>query len=66
MCAVSVICTYGVPGCGKSWWSIEYVKSTKKKTVIVNLDDLRSTMFGNIHNYKFNDINEKYIQETQR
>lgn len=60
-----LILTYGIPGCGKSSWAAEYVKK-HRKTVIVNLDDLRSTMYGNIHDYKFKNENEAYIKTIQK
>lgn len=61
----SLILTYGIPGCGKSTWATDYVKK-HRKTVIVNLDDLRATMFGTIHDYKFNNENEAYIKDIQK
>jgi len=60
-----LILTFGVPGCGKSTWATNYVKK-HRKTVIVNLDDLRATMFGTIHDYKFKSEHEVYIKTIQK
>ena len=58
--------TVGLPGCGKSTWAKEQVKLAKSKTVILNLDDLRSTMVGgNIHDYSFSKSSEKYVLAQQ-
>lgn len=58
--------TVGLPGCGKSTWAKEQVKLAKHKTVILNLDDLRSTMVGgDIHDYSFSKSSEKYILTQQ-
>lgn len=65
---MKLMLTYGPPGSGKSTWATNQVKKLKGKTVIVNLDDLRATMFGTLDNYKFNNDNENYINyiETEQ
>lgn len=60
-----IVLTYGPPGCGKSTWAVQKLSKMKGKTVIVNLDDLRSTMFGSLDNYKYNNDNEKYVRTVQ-
>jgi len=57
--------TVGLPGCGKTTWAKEHVKSARSKTVIVNLDDIRQTMAGSHQNYKFRKDNEQYVQDAQ-
>jgi len=57
--------TVGPPGCGKSTWANEQVKSARSKTVIVNMDDIRQTMAGSHSNYKFRKDNEQYVQNAQ-
>lgn len=57
--------TVGLPGCGKSTWANEQVKSARSKTVIVNMDDIRQTMAGSHSNYKFRKDNEMYVQNAQ-
>lgn len=57
--------TVGLPGCGKTTWANEAVRTAKSKTVIVNMDDIRETMSGSHKNYKFNSENEKYVQTVQ-
>ncbi len=60
-----VTVTIGLPGCGKTTWANEQVKSARSKTVIVNLDDIRQTMAGSHSNYKFRKDNEQYVQNAQ-
>lgn len=61
-----LILTVGLPGCGKTTWANQVLKKAKNKTVIVNLDDLRTTMSGgDIHSYKHNKSSEKYVSATQ-
>lgn len=60
-----IVLTYGPPGCGKSSWAKAYVKKQRSSTVIVNRDDIRRTMFGDLQSYVFNDANENYVQKTQ-
>lgn len=55
----------GLPGCGKTTWANEQVKSARSKTVVVNLDDIRQTMAGSHSNYKFRKDNEQYVQDAQ-
>jgi len=57
--------TVGLPGCGKTTWANEHVKSSRSKTVVVNLDDIRQTMAGSHSNYKFRKDNEQYVQDAQ-
>lgn len=57
--------TVGPPGCGKTTWANEAVRTAKSKTVIVNMDDIRETMAGSHQNYKFNSDNEEYVQTVQ-
>jgi predicted kinase len=58
--------TVGLPGCGKNTWASQEVKKARSKTVILNLDDLRSTLIGgNIHDYKYSKESEKYIRAQQ-
>lgn len=57
--------TQGLPGCGKTTWANEQVKSARSKTVIVNLDDIRQTMAGSHSNYKFRKDNEQYVINAQ-
>lgn len=57
--------TVGLPGCGKSTWANEQVRTAKSKTVNVNLDDVRETMAGTHQNYKFRKDNEQYVQSVQ-
>lgn len=57
--------TVGLPGCGKSTWAKEQVRTAKSKTVNVNLDDVRETMAGTHQNYKFRKDNEQYVQSVQ-
>lgn len=57
--------TVGLPGCGKTTWAREAVRTAKSKTVIVNMDDIRETMAGSHKNYKFNSDNETYVQTVQ-
>lgn len=57
--------TVGLPGCGKSTWAIEQVRTAKSKTVNINLDDVRQTMAGTHQNYKFRKDNEQYVQSVQ-
>lgn len=57
--------TVGLPGCGKSTWAKEALKTAKSKTVNVNLDDIRETMAGSHQNYKFRKDNEQYVQSVQ-
>ncbi|QOI71014.1 putative polynucleotide 5'-kinase and 3'-phosphatase [Erwinia phage pEa_SNUABM_50] len=57
--------TVGLPGCGKTTWANEQVRTARSKTVNVNLDDLRQTMAGSHSNYKFRKDNEQYVQDAQ-
>lgn len=57
--------TVGLPGCGKSTWANEQVRTARSKTVNVNLDDVRQTMAGSHQNYKFRKDNEQYVQDAQ-
>lgn len=57
--------TVGFPGCGKTTWANEQVRSARSKTVNLNLDDLRQTMAGSHSNYKYRKDNELYIRHGQ-
>ncbi|SOK58341.1 3'-phosphatase, 5'-polynucleotide kinase, phage-associated [Yersinia phage fHe-Yen9-04] len=57
--------TVGLPGCGKTTWANEQVRTSRSKTVNVNLDDVRQTMAGSHSNYKFRKDNEQYVQNAQ-
>ncbi|WEM33160.1 3'-phosphatase, 5'-polynucleotide kinase [Escherichia phage EJP2] len=59
-----LVLTVGLPGCGKSTWATEEVKKSKRKTVILNRDDIRETMFGGNWEYRYSNENEKYVQNT--
>jgi len=56
-----LILTLGIPGCGKTTWTKDYVDASQGKVVNINRDDLRWML----NNYKFaNDI-ESLITDTR-
>lgn len=60
-----LLLTVGLPGCGKTTFAAEYVKS-KNNTVNINMDDMRQMMAVSHKNYRFNNSNEAFVQEVQK
>lgn len=50
-----LIVTIGAPGSGKTTWANERCRKLLGKTIMVSLDDLRVTLFGNITKREFFD-----------
>lgn len=57
----------GPPASGKNTWAQSAIRSSKKKSIVLNRDDLRTMISGgNLWNYKYNKDSENYITEIQQ
>lgn len=62
----SITLTVGLPGCGKSTWTVAQIAKAKSKTININRDDIRATLTGgDLDSYKFKKDNEQYVTDVQ-
>lgn len=57
--------TVGLPGCGKTTWANQQVRSSKKKTININRDMIRLDTCSSVHDYRYSKANEKYTTSVQ-